>query len=117
MILADKMRMQLGAISIEEAVEILMDMGYADEPVVIPDEKGNRTSSPWRILNEEYMADYPAVGCTLMFCGGPPGNTSWYTGSLLTLVIDKLMLKITEEKLKFFMYERPGFKIKVKAGC
>ncbi len=115
MTLADKMMEQLGAISVEEAVEMLMDMGYADEPIVIPDNKGNRTSSPWRILNEDYMADYPAAGCTIIFCGGPPGQPYWYTGSLLTLVIDKLMLKIAEEKIKFLYYERPGFKVKV--GC
>lgn len=112
--LADRLLAQLGGISIEEAVEMLRDWGYADEAIVIPGEDGNKASSPWRILNEELMADYPAAGCTILFNGGPPGNTYWYTGTLLTMVVDKIMFTIVSEKLKLFYCERPGIKVEVR---
>ena len=112
--LVDKLSGQLGAISVAEAVEMLMDMNCADEAVLIPDDtKGNRQSSPWLILDNEDMEDYPAAGCIIIFCGGPPGNQYWYTGSLLSMVVDKLLYKIVSEKLKLFSYERPWCKLKV----
>ena len=104
---------QLGAISIKEAVEMLRDIGNVDEGILISGEHGNHSSSPWRLLNEKYSADYPAAGCRIIFFGGPPGSNYWYTGTLLTMIIDKLLTKITLERLKFFYYERPGFKVKV----
>ena len=48
----EKIYRQLGAISVGEAVSILMEHGCADEIVLITLPLGNRASTVWHLLNE-----------------------------------------------------------------
>ncbi len=112
--LLKELESQLGAISISEALKILHDFGCETEEVLVTGPRGSYKTTPWKIA-ADYSDEYPAQGTReFTFCGGPPGQHGWFTGTLLTLVIDKILYRIAKEKITQFYYQRNGIKVKVK---
>ncbi len=118
--LLNDIEIQLGAISVAEALVMLHDLKCETESIVVTDTQGNYLTTPWR-LAAKYANDYPAAGVgPFTFSGGPPGQPYWYTGSLLTLVIDRHLRRIAQHKIKtdasemFYYYERNRIRVRVR---
>ena len=83
----------LANLSVHSACGLLIDLDAYLDNVVIYD-YGRKTNVDITIkdlcktIHGSQMA--VTVG-PLSFCGGPPGQYNWYRGSLLTLVLDKVM--------------------------
>jgi hypothetical protein len=48
----------------------------------------------WVTTPLEYAVDHcedPASGALIVFYGGPPGDGEWYPGSMLALLVDRLL--------------------------
>ena len=93
------LRDQLGAISLLEAIEMLRDLDCTDEKIIQISKIGNTLVSINQ-LYEIFDSEFPAAGIKpLLFCGGPPGRSQWYTGNLLTLLIDRILYKVSIERV------------------
>jgi hypothetical protein len=90
---------QLGAISLLEAIEMLRDLDCGDDHILRPCKSGNKMLTVYEILNY-WHGEFPAAGIKpIIFCGGSPGQSQWYTGSLLTMVIDRILYKVSIERV------------------
>jgi hypothetical protein len=110
---------QLGAISVIEALRMLRDFKCDTEEVLATGAAGNYKTNPWKIT-ADYSDEYPAAGIGPMtFCGGPPGQSYWYTGSLLMFVIDRILYQIASHKVRHkaqqisYYYHRNKVKVRV----
>lgn len=103
----EKMEAQLSQISVMDAIEILCDLDHVDDSILLPKENEPAVvATPWDLL-DGCDTEYPAVGCSpIIFCGGPPGSPFWYTGSLLTMVIDKFLYNCVVKDVKHYYYEK-----------
>jgi len=91
----DMLRDQLGAISLLEAVEMFRDLDCTDDCILQPGPDGNKIYCVYSLL-EQYDSEFPAAGIKpIIFCGGPPGRSHWYTSNLLTMVIDRILYKVS----------------------
>lgn len=85
---------QLGAISLLEAVEMLRDLDCGDDRIIQPGVDGNMTMTVYGLFNK-WNEEFPAAGIKpIIYCGGPPGRSHWYTGNLLMMVIDRILYKV-----------------------
>ena len=85
-----------GSMSVNEAGEYLLFHNSLNEPIIRPTKTGNKTITPIELL-DVFPGDYPAAGAgPILFCGGPPGHVRWLAGSLLTMILDKMLYNVTQ---------------------
>jgi hypothetical protein len=116
MSLINTIHRQLAKLDFHDAVEILADFKAGLEGILVAGPQGNVASTPYRLLTDgPYSPGELAsnVG-PIIFNGGPLQDNGWYTGTMLSLVIDRMMRTIETDRLKLLQYERPNVRVQVR---
>ncbi len=80
-------------ITVEEALTLLGVLEVVNEKVIVFDsnKSQNIITTPKRICWLVPKENKAFTVGPIQFCGGPPNEPGWFTGTLLTLVLDKIM--------------------------
>ena len=73
-------------LKVKGAVIILKKRGYLDDNITF---EGRRTT-PGIVLKDQNQFSLATNIGPIEFFGGPPGNLKWFTGSILTYVLDRV---------------------------
>lgn len=80
---------------IDDAFNLLYDLGFIDEGILIWNETEHKLvgTTPWElIIGTQNVVFADEIG-PIQFSGGPPEKLFWVTGTLLTMCIDKLLYR------------------------
>jgi len=72
-------------VSALDAVELLCGIFNAPEAIIYID---NKTFALSALHNDFQLNNLSAGEVDILFYGGPPGHSKWFTGTLLTLLMD-----------------------------
>ena len=94
-----------------EAIDILVGLQGEKDQIIIPVDTGNIITTPLKLCFKTPCDVSAAIIGPFQFCGGPPGRYGWVSGTLLTMVIDKVMHYDSTEETRERLY---GTKVAVK---
>jgi len=86
---------KLHNLTVSEACWILRIYGHVHDEIHVQTSEDvfARQSTPFELLLTDKLDGYrPAKTDTLMFVGGPMGKRNYYVGTLVTLVVDRILL-------------------------
>ncbi|MFA5344721.1 MAG: hypothetical protein WC315_00365 [Candidatus Omnitrophota bacterium] len=85
----------LGNLTVIQFVQNMRELNSMDDTLTIPAFKGNGRCSVWELGTVSFgLAKARTIPCR--FYGGPPHNRAMYTGTLLTMFIDRLLTTALE---------------------
>jgi hypothetical protein len=89
-------------LTVNEAFDLLYDLGILDETILKwnSEESKMEKTTPWGLLtNIQDNLVIRNMG-PVQFCGGPPSELSWLTGTLLSYVLDRIMAQDLKYELR-----------------
>lgn len=95
-----------------QAIDLLIELDAITDRIIVEGAAGNIMMTPMRMCFKIPGERKASTLGPIQFCGGPPGTYTWVVGSLLAMVMDKVMYRDAKEEAKARRY---GMKVAVKA--
>ena len=96
----DHFTKRLARVPVSRAAEILDKLGYGDEKFWWVYRSTKKFTWNANKVSETGLGRWPAKSiCAIKFIGGPLGHRKLHKGTLLTLLVDRILLKVQESGL------------------